>query len=107
MLVFDDRRLADVIAQANRYSEHPIVLADRASGALHFTGTVAAKDTEGLAGLLAASFHLALTRDAEGNFILSSLDTKKVPGVSRACLVSHLGGAVPARRPGHIHGFVA
>ncbi|ODU80723.1 MAG: hypothetical protein ABT10_15995 [Novosphingobium sp. SCN 63-17] len=80
MLVFDDRRLADVIAQANRYSEHPIVLADRASGALHFTGTVAAKDTEGLAGLLAASFHLALTRDAEGNFILSSLDTKKVPG---------------------------
>ncbi len=60
MLSFEDKPVSLVVTTANRYSDAQIVLADPALGALRFTGTVRAKDTLGLARMIAAMFGLRL-----------------------------------------------
>lgn len=61
MLSFENAPLDDVVAAANRYAATPIRLADGATRAKRFTGTVRARDQLGLARLLAATFNLSLT----------------------------------------------
>ncbi len=77
MLGFDSRPLSEVIAMANRYNEHHLVLAEPKLGELLFTGTVAARDAAGLADMLSGSLHLAVSGDRQGNFILSRSPQKK------------------------------
>ncbi|WP_157215277.1 FecR family protein [Flavisphingomonas formosensis] len=71
MLSFEDASLAEVVAAANRYNSAQIILADRAIGALRFTGTFAARDAQGLARMLSATFNLDLSHDDHGSLILA------------------------------------
>jgi transmembrane sensor len=71
MLSYQNAKLSDVIADANRYALHPIRLGDASIGALRFTGTFKAQDTARLARLLAETLSLNLTRDPGGGFVLS------------------------------------
>lgn len=60
MLSFEATPVAAVVTAANRYSAARIVLADPSIGELRFTGTIEAKNTLGLARMLAAMFNLRL-----------------------------------------------
>lgn len=71
MLGFDQTRLMDVVAQANRYSPAKISLADSKIADLRVSGAFHARDTAGLARSIAESLHLSLTRNSSGDFILS------------------------------------
>jgi len=72
MLSFDNARLAEVVAEANRYSRVRVVLDGDRVGQIRFTGTFRAGDNAGLARMLAAAFHLKLSRRADGSFQLSA-----------------------------------
>ncbi|CAN5665620.1 FecR family protein [soil metagenome] len=70
MLSFENARLADVIATANRYGI--VKIAGAADiGDLRFTGTIRPTRTDALAHVLAETFGLALARGGEGSYILS------------------------------------
>lgn len=72
MLTFENAPVADVLARANRYAAARIVLADdEGLGTLRFTGTFQATDTATLAKLLATTFKLVLTKNAENRWRLS------------------------------------
>lgn len=71
MLSFDNAKLEEVIAAANRYAATPIVLPDEAIRERRFTGTIKANDTEGLARMLAETFRLTLSRAPDGSLVLS------------------------------------
>ena len=71
MLSFEDAPLAEAVAAANRYHSAQIILADPAVGALRFTGTFAARDAQGLARMLSATFNLDLSHDDHGSLILA------------------------------------
>lgn len=71
MQSFEDAPLGEVVAAANRYSSAQIILADPAIGTLRFTGTFAAKDAQGLARMLSATFSLDLSHDDRGSIILA------------------------------------
>jgi transmembrane sensor len=70
MLSFDGTPLEEVVAAANRYSEHKIRLGEPALAGLRVTGTFRAAPTEALAAVLAATFNLRVERDAQGDVIL-------------------------------------
>lgn len=70
MLSFDGAPLEQVVAAANRYSEHKIRLGEPALAGLRVTGTFRATPTDALAAILAATFNLRLERTAQGDFIL-------------------------------------
>lgn len=71
MLGFDGTRLADVIAQANRYSAAKISLSDPKIANLRVTGAFHARDTAGLARSIAEALRLNLTQTSGGDLILS------------------------------------
>ena len=71
MLSFENARLADAVAAANRYNVAQIILVDAASHDLRFTGTFRATDAIAFAKLLAATFDLQLSKDASGNLRLA------------------------------------
>jgi transmembrane sensor len=70
MMSFDDVRLGEAIAEANRYSATKIRVADPAIEHLEVTGAYRAGDTQGLARSLAASFDLHIATDARGDMVL-------------------------------------
>jgi len=70
MLSFDGTPLGEVVAEANRYAEHRIVLGDPALAERRVTGTFQARPTGTLATVLAATFGLRAERDARGDFVL-------------------------------------
>lgn len=70
MLEFDGTPLADVVALANRYSGHRIILNGDLE-ALRVTGAFRAGDTTGLARALATAFGLSLEERSDGALILS------------------------------------
>jgi transmembrane sensor len=72
MIVFENTPLAQVAAEANRYSQSRIVLGDVAAGRLRVTGTYRAGDTIGLARSLAAAFALTLQVMPSGEILLRS-----------------------------------
>ena len=76
MLSFDDATLDEVVAEANRYGRTPIVLDGGGTGRIRFTGSFRAGDTAALAHMLAAAFHLKLSRLSDGSFQLSALPGK-------------------------------
>lgn len=70
MLSFDGAPLEQVVAAANRYSEHKIRLGEPALAGLRVTGTFHATPTDALAAILAATFNLRVEHNAQGDFIL-------------------------------------
>jgi transmembrane sensor len=75
MLNFDRTRLADAIAEANRYSAVRISLADAALGDLRVTGAYRVGDAAGLAESLAASLGLRATKTPDGGMAISGSPT--------------------------------
>lgn len=71
MLSFDDARLAEVVAAVNRYSTARIILADPAIGNFRFTGTFKARDVQGFARMVTATFNLGMSEDENGNLLLA------------------------------------
>lgn len=71
MLSFEDAPLGEVVTAANRYNSVQIVLAAPAVRALRFTGTFAARDAQGLARMLSATFNLDLSHEDHGSLILA------------------------------------
>lgn len=78
MLAFDETRLADAVAEANRYSTVKVVIADPASNDLRITGAYRAGDIPGFAQSVADSLGLRLTR-AQDEFVLSAPPARPIP----------------------------
>ena len=70
MLEFDDTRLDEAAALANRYSNVQLRLGDGRIGGLRVTGAFRAGDVAGLARSLAAAFDLRLVTLADGSLLL-------------------------------------
>jgi transmembrane sensor len=85
-LSFANERLVDAVATANRYNGAQIILADETTRNLRFTGTVRATDLAGFAHLLAISFHLSLSNDAQGTILLA------MPGVDAGHMTNKIPG---------------
>ena len=77
MLLFDDTKLADAVAEANRNGGGQIRLADPSIGALRITGAFRAGDTDALAQSLEAAFNLLLERRPDGVLILRAKPTPR------------------------------
>ncbi len=71
MLSFDADSLGDAIAQANRYSEAQIRIADPSLDALKVTGAYRIGDADGLARALAASLNLEAVAQPNGDVVLA------------------------------------
>jgi len=63
--VFDDAPLADAVAEINRYTTHPVVLADAGIGAYRVSGVFKTGDPERFAQSMAEVF--PLTVDESGD----------------------------------------
>lgn len=73
MLAFDQTRLVDAVAEANRYSTAKIAIADPALNNLRITGAYRAGDIPGFAQSVADSLGLRITR-AQDELVLSALE---------------------------------
>jgi transmembrane sensor len=71
-LEYRDAPLSVVVADVNRYAEHPVVLRDPAVGDLEYTGSVRTDATADWARGLSAAFPLNVTPGAGGVIVLSS-----------------------------------
>jgi transmembrane sensor len=69
-LTFDDARMSEVIAAANRYSRIQILIGDPNVGQLRVTGVYRTGDAVGLARTLASAFSLEVRPDPSGNLRL-------------------------------------
>jgi len=72
MLSFEDTRLAEVVASANRYSQTRIVIGDPAAKERRFTGTFKAGDPKQLADMIGTMFELRVERDPNDNLVIAS-----------------------------------
>lgn len=70
MLTFDHTRLADAVADANRYSAAKIALADSGLNDLRLTGAYQIGDAQGLATSMAASLGLNAVRTPRGDLVI-------------------------------------
>jgi len=70
MLSFDNTPLGQVVAEANRYSGHKLVLGEPGLAGLRVSGLVRASPPGGLAAVLAATLGLRVERDGQGDFVL-------------------------------------
>ena len=75
MLEFNNNRLDEAVAVANRYSKVRLKLGDERIGGLRVSGTFRAGDSAGLARSLAAAFDLRIITQPDGNLLL--VDSKQ------------------------------
>jgi len=66
VLVFNDRPLGEAIEEMNRYTTHPIMLADESSRDLRVSGVFNTSDPDHFAETIAETFALHLDRDQDG-----------------------------------------
>jgi transmembrane sensor len=66
VLVFNDRPLGEAVEEMNRYTMHPIVLADESSRDLRVSGVFNTSDPEHFAETIAETFALRLNRGQDG-----------------------------------------
>ena len=66
VLVFNDRPLGEAVEEMNRYTTHPIVLADESSRGLRVSGVFNTNDPEHFAQTIAETFPLRLYRQQDG-----------------------------------------
>ena len=72
LLTFEDTRLADAIAEINRYTMHPLTLADASTGNYRVSGTFRVGDSERFARTMTELFPLDLQRSTDGNDVLKN-----------------------------------
>ncbi|MEJ0037817.1 MAG: FecR domain-containing protein [Gammaproteobacteria bacterium] len=70
-LVFRDEALADVIAEFNRYQEHPTRIADPALAAVTISGTFATNDAASLLQYLERYHHVHVEEGSDGERVLT------------------------------------
>jgi transmembrane sensor len=68
--VFVDARLADVVAEMNRYTTLPIKIADSATGELRISGVFKAGDPERFASSVADVFPIVIDHGLDGSVVL-------------------------------------
>jgi len=66
VLVFNDRPLGEAVEEMNRYTTHPIVLADESSRDLRVSGVFNTSDPDHFAETIAETFSLRLDRNHDG-----------------------------------------
>lgn len=71
MLSFDNERVADVVAAANRYATTRILISEPADGNRLFTGTIKAGNQDQIAHAIAKMFDLGISRDQSNNIVLA------------------------------------
>ncbi|QNA83743.1 DUF4880 domain-containing protein [Sphingomonas sp. So64.6b] len=72
MLSFEGARLADAVAEFNRYNRRKIAVATVPIGDLRITGAFRASDVQRFADAMAASFDLAIADQPDGGLLLRS-----------------------------------
>jgi transmembrane sensor len=70
MLEFDSTPLGEAAAEASRYSDRHLIVADRSLAGLRISGAFRAGDVEGLARTLAGAFRLEIARTPSGDLRL-------------------------------------
>ena len=75
--VFADERLTDVVAEMNRYTSNPIVIAEPAIGELRISGVFKTGDPERFATALGTVFPIAVDRSSNGDVVLRSVATRR------------------------------
>jgi transmembrane sensor len=70
MLVFNDARLSDAVAEVNRYTTRPIAIADASVGAVHVSGVFHSNDPERFAYAMAEIFPVTVTIALDGSLTL-------------------------------------
>jgi transmembrane sensor len=75
--VFADERLTDVVAEMNRYTSNPIVIAEPAVGELRISGVFKTGDPERFATSLGTVFPIAADRNSNGGVVLRSVPASR------------------------------
>lgn len=77
-LVFDEKTVAEVLAEASRYRSAPIRLADAAAGASRISGVFSADNVDALLRMLPEVAAVAVRLDADGTAIVASRQAASV-----------------------------
>jgi transmembrane sensor len=67
LLVFEDEKLGDAVAEINRYTDRPIRLADRSVGEFRVTGVFKTNDPEHFATAMSEVFPIEIKQAADGS----------------------------------------
>jgi transmembrane sensor len=70
LLVFEDEKLSDAVAEINRYTDKPIRLADRSIGEYRVTGVFKTNDPAHFAAAMSEVFPVEVERDSSGAQVL-------------------------------------
>lgn len=73
LLVFEDAKLSDAVAEINRYTDRPIKLADASIGQYRVTGVFKTSDPGHFATAMSEVFPIEVRRDAAGSPVLKAL----------------------------------
>lgn len=73
LLVFEDKKLSDAVAEINRYTDQPIKIADPSIGRYRVTGVFKTSDPDHFATAMSEVFPIQVRRDAAGSPVLQSL----------------------------------
>jgi transmembrane sensor len=71
-LVFKDEPLASVVRRVERYSEHPIVIADESTGNLRISGVFHEGDVEGFVSTVVSYLPVRAAHDSDGSVRLGA-----------------------------------
>ncbi len=75
MLIFRRTRLADAIAEVNRYTNRPLRLGDDSLAGLELSGVFRAGDRDAFAWSLAQTFPVRLVERGDHTLVLARTDT--------------------------------
>lgn len=78
-VIFDDLPLSEALPMINRYLPEPVLLADKATGQLRLGGSYNTRDMSSLLGILPKVLPVQVSRNQQGNPVLS----KRAPAPSR------------------------
>ena len=73
LLVFDDEKLSDAVAEINRYTDRPIRIADASIGRYRVTGVFKTSDPAHFATAMSEVFPIEVRRDPSGSPVLQPL----------------------------------
>lgn len=77
VLVFNDTRLDDAVAEINRYTAQPVLLGDAAIGGLRVSGVFKSSDPQRFAQIISATFALEVEQTPSGSPILKLRSAQK------------------------------
>jgi transmembrane sensor len=77
VLVFNDTRLGDAVAEINRYTAQPVLLDDPALGDLRVSGVFKSSDPQRFAQIISATFGLEVEQASDGSPMLKPRPKQK------------------------------